>query len=136
MNRNNVPMHRALRFLVVDDVSTMRRIVCNLLLECGFADLGEADDGAAALTKLRAEHFDFVVCDIDMPKLNGLQFLAEAKKDPALMHIPVLMVAAEARKEDILQAAQLGAAGYIVKPFSKATLEDKVMHTLKKLGLQ
>jgi two-component system, chemotaxis family, chemotaxis protein CheY len=130
------PMASSLRFLVVDDLSTMRRIVCNLLLECGYTDVGEADDGAAALTKLRSENFDFVVCDIDMPKVNGLQLLAEAKKDPALMHIPILLVTAEARKEDILLAAQLGAAGYVVKPFSKAILEEKVIYTLKKLGLQ
>jgi two-component system, chemotaxis family, chemotaxis protein CheY len=129
-------MFSDLRFLVVDDFSIMRRIVCNLLMDCGCTNLGEAEDGAAALTKLRTENFDFVVCDIDMPNVNGLQLLAEAKKDTALRHIPILMVAAEARKEDILLAAQLGAAGYVVKPFSKATLEEKVIHILKKLGQQ
>ena len=128
-------MSNALRFLVVDDFSTMRRIVCNLLKESGFTELEEADDGASALAKLRAGHFDFVVCDINMPNVNGLQMLAEVKKDPGLKHIPVLMVTAEARKEDILLAAQLGAAGYVVKPFTKAILEDKVIFILKKLGL-
>lgn len=129
-------MANELRFLVVDDFSTMRRIVCNLLKESGFTVMEEADDGQSALTKLRSSHFDFVVCDINMPNVNGFQLLAEVKKDPALRHIPVLMVTAEARKEDILLAAQLGAAGYVVKPFTKAILEDKVIYILKKLGLQ
>lgn len=125
-----------LRFLVVDDFSTMRRIVCNLLKESGFTEMEEAEDGKSALAKLRKGKFDFVVCDINMPNVNGLEFLAEAKKDAALKHIPILMVTAEARKEDILLAAQLGAAGYVVKPFTKAILEDKVIYILKKLGLQ
>ena len=125
-----------LRFLVVDDFSTMRRIVCNLLKESGFTEMEEAEDGKSALAKLRKGKFDFVVCDINMPNVNGLEFLAETKKDAALKHIPILMVTAEARKEDILLAAQLGAAGYVVKPFTKAILEDKVIYILKKLGLQ
>lgn len=129
-------MANDLRFLVVDDFSTMRRIVCNLLKESGFTDLEEAEDGSMALAKLRNGKFDFVVCDINMPNVNGLQLLAEVKKDPGLKHIPILMVTAEARKEDILLAAQLGAAGYVVKPFTKAILEGKVIYILKKLGLQ
>ncbi len=129
-------MANDLRFLVVDDFSTMRRIVCNLLKESGFLEVEEAEDGAAALHKLRGGKFDFVVSDINMPNINGLQLLAEVKKDDRLKHIPVLMVTAEARKEDILLAAQLGAAGYVVKPFTRAILEDKVVYILKKLGLQ
>ncbi len=129
-------MANELRFLVVDDFSTMRRIVCNLLRDSGFTEMEEAEDGKSALAKLRNGKFDFVVCDINMPNVNGLQFLAEAKKDATLKHIPILMVTAEARKEDILLAAQLGAAGYVVKPFTKAILEDKVIYILKKLGLQ
>lgn len=82
-------MPNALRFLVVDDFSTMRRIVCNLLKDSGFTDLEEAEDGSSALTKLRNGNFDFVVCDINMPNVNGLQLLAEVKKDPALKHIPI-----------------------------------------------
>jgi two-component system, chemotaxis family, chemotaxis protein CheY len=126
------------RFLVVDDFSTMRRIVRNLLKESGYAEADEADeavDGVVALQKLRATNFDFVVSDINMPNMNGFQLLAEIKKDEKLKHIPVLMVTAEARKEDIVLAAQQGAAGYIVKPFTKATLEEKVNHILKKAGL-
>ncbi|RQO80482.1 chemotaxis response regulator CheY [Acidovorax sp. FJL06] len=128
-------MTTALRFLIVDDFSTMRRIVRNLLKESGFSDADEAEDGVAALNKLRNGKFDFVVTDINMPNMNGFQLLAEIKKDDKLKHLPVLMVTAEARKEDIVMAAQNGAAGYIVKPFTKATLEEKVTLILKKMGL-
>lgn len=129
-------MATELRFLVVDDFSTMRRIVRNLLKESGYAEADEAEDGVIALGKLRASKFDFVVSDINMPNMNGFQLLAEIKKDEKLKHIPVLMVTAEARKEDIVAAAQQGAAGYIVKPFTKATLEDKLNHILVKTGLK
>jgi two-component system chemotaxis response regulator CheY len=125
----------ALRFLIVDDFSTMRRIVRNLLKESGFSDADEAEDGVVALHKLRNSKFDFVVTDINMPNMNGFQLLAEVKSDEKLKHLPVLMVTAEARKEDIVAAAQAGAAGYIVKPFTKATLEEKVNLIIKKQGL-
>lgn len=124
-----------LRFLIVDDFSTMRRIVRNLLKESGFADADEAEDGLAALNKLRNGRFDFVVADINMPNMNGFQLLAEIKKDDKLKHLPVLIVTAEARKEDIVAAAQGGASGYIVKPFTKATLEEKVCLIIRKAGL-
>ncbi len=127
-------MTTALRFLIVDYFSTMRRIVRNLLKESGFSDADEAEDGMAALNKLRNGKFDFVVSDINMPNMNGFQLLAEIKKDDKLKHLPVLMVTAEARKEDIVAAAQGGAAGYIVKPFTKATLEEKVTLILKKMA--
>ena len=123
-------MSKELRFLIVDDFSTMRRIVRNLLKESGYADADEAEDGVAALQKLRSSTFDFVVSDINMPNMNGFQLLAEIKKDDKLKHLPVRMVTAEALKEDIVLAAQQGAAGYIVKPFTKATLEDKVKHIM------
>ena len=129
-------MANELLFLVVDDFSTMRRIVRNLLKESGYTEADEAEDGVAALQKLRNSNFDFVVSDINMPNMNGFQLLAEIKKDDKLKHIPVLMVTAEARKEDIVLAAQSGAAGYIVKPFTKATLEDKVNLILTKIGLK
>ncbi|MDB5896289.1 MAG: two-component system response regulator [Rhodoferax sp.] len=128
-------MANDLRFLIVDDFSTMRRIVRNLLKESGYADAEEAEDGVVALNKLRNGRFDFVVSDINMPNMNGFELLTQIKADEKLKHLPVLMVTAEARKEDIVAAAQGGAAGYIVKPFTKATLEDKVSHILKKLGL-
>lgn len=128
-------MANDLRFLIVDDFSTMRRIVRGLLKEIGYTDADEAEDGVAALNKLRNGRFNFVVSDINMPNMNGFQLLKEIKTDDKLKHLPVLMVTAEARKEDIVLAAQSGAAGYIVKPFTKATLEDKLTHILQKLGL-
>ena len=124
-----------LKFLIVDDFSTMRRIVRGLLKEMGCNNAEEAEDGAIALSMLKAQKFDFVVSDINMPNMNGFQLLAEIKADEKLKHLPVLMVTAEARKEDIVAAAQGGAAGYIVKPFTKATLEEKVTLIIKKLGL-
>ena len=115
-----------MKFLIVDDFSTMRRIIRSLLKEIGYGNADEAEDGEAALIKLRAAPFDFVVSDINMPKMNGFELLNSIRSDPSLKHLPVLMVTAEARKEDIMMAAQGGASGYIVKPFTKATLEEKL----------
>ncbi len=123
-----------MKFLIVDDFSTMRRIVRGLLKEIGYANAEEAEDGAVALSMLKNTKFDFVVSDINMPNMNGFDLLAAIKKDDALKHLPVLMVTAEARKEDIVRAAQDGAAGYIVKPFTKATLEEKVAKIMQKLA--
>ena len=123
-----------LRFLIVDDFSTMRRIVRGLLKEMGAINADEAEDGAVALNMLRTSRFDFVVSDINMPVMNGFDLLRSIKADAALKHLPVLMVTAEARKEDILRAAREGAAGYVVKPFAKATLEDKVQKIMSKLA--
>ena len=128
-------MATPMKFLIVDDFSTMRRIVRNLLKEIGHADADEAEDGVVALHKLRNGSFQFVVSDINMPNMNGFELLTAIKKDEKLKHLPVLMVTAEARKEDIVKAAQGGAAGYIVKPFTKATLEEKLANILKKVGL-
>jgi two-component system chemotaxis response regulator CheY len=122
-----------LRFLVVDDFGTMRRIVKNLLKEIGYANIDEAEDGVDALQKLRGSPFDFVVCDINMPNMNGLEMLRQVRADAALKDIPVLMVTAEAKKEDIVNAAQVGASGYIVKPFTRATLEDKLTKIIEKM---
>ena len=124
-----------MRFLIVDDFSTMRRIIRGLLKEIGYLHAEEAEDGVVALDMLRNAAFDFVISDINMPNMNGFELLAEVKKDETLRHLPVLMVTAEARKEDIVLAAQSGAAGYIVKPFSKAILEDKVQRILNKLAV-
>ena len=124
-----------LRFLVVDDFSTMRRIVRGLLKEMGCSNADEAEDGVVALQMLKANRYDFVVSDINMPNMNGFDLLKAVKAQDSLKHIPVLMVTAEARKEDILLAAQSGAAGYVVKPFNRATLEDKVNKILQKLAL-
>ena len=123
------------KFLVVDDFSTMRRIVRTLLKESGFPNVEEAEDGAIALQRLKKDGgFGFVISDINMPHMNGFELLAAIKSDAALAHLPVLMVTAEARKEDIVLAAQSGAAGYIVKPFTKATLEEKVQKIMQKLA--
>lgn len=122
-----------LRFLVVDDFSTMRRIVRGLLKEMGCQHIEEAEDGVTALQSLRSTRIDFVVSDINMPNMDGFELLSQIKQDPALCHIPVLMVTAEARKEDIVRAAQTGAAGYIVKPFTKATLEEKITKIAQKM---
>jgi two-component system, chemotaxis family, chemotaxis protein CheY len=123
-----------LKFLVVDDFSTMRRIVRGLLKEMGCNHVDEAEDGSVALHMLRSNKYDFVVSDINMPVMNGFDLLKAVKADAALRHIPVLMVTAEARKEDIVRAAKDGAAGYIVKPFTKATLEEKVQKIMLKLA--
>jgi two-component system, chemotaxis family, chemotaxis protein CheY len=126
--------HAELKYLIVDDFSTMRRIVRGLLKEMGCNNAEEAEDGAVALAALKAQKFDFVVCDINMPNMNGFDFLKAVRADDSLKHIPVLMVTAEARKEDIVLAAQTGASGYIVKPFTKATLEEKVQKIVQKIG--
>jgi len=123
-----------LKFLIVDDFSTMRRIVRGLLKEIGYNNAEEAEDGAVALNMLKGAKYDFVVSDINMPNMNGFELLAAVKADDTLKHLPVLMVTAEARKEDIVRAAKDGAAGYIVKPFTKATLEEKVQKIMQKLG--
>jgi two-component system chemotaxis response regulator CheY len=124
-----------LKFLIVDDFSTMRRIVRGLLKEMGCNNADEAEDGAVALNMLKSQKFDFVVSDINMPNMNGFELLKAIKADESLKSLPVLMVTAEARKEDIVLAAQSGASGYIVKPFTKATLEEKVQKILQKMGV-
>ncbi len=124
-----------LKFLIVDDFSTMRRIVRNLLKEAGFPNADEAEDGVAALQKLKGGAFQFVVTDINMPNMNGFELLTQIRADGQLKGLPVLMITAEARKEDIVMAAQGGASGYIVKPFTKATLEEKVGKILQKHAL-
>ncbi len=115
-----------LKFLVVDDFSTMRRIVRNLLKELGFANIDEAEDGVVALQKLRGSRFDFVISDWNMPNMDGMALLQNIRSDEALKKIPVLMVTAEAQKENIVAAAKAGASGYVVKPFTAVTLEEKL----------
>lgn len=124
-----------MKFLVVDDFSTMRRIVRNLLKELGFTNVDEAEDGQIALQKLNSLPFDFVVTDWNMPNMDGLTLLQSVRADPALKHLPVLMITAEAKKENIIAAAQAGASGYIVKPFTAATLNEKLAKIFEKVGL-
>ncbi|MBI5659377.1 MAG: chemotaxis response regulator CheY [Nitrosomonadales bacterium] len=122
-----------MKFLVVDDFSTMRRIVRNLLKELGFSNVQEAEDGVDALSKLRGDTFDFVVSDWNMPNMTGIELLRAIRADAALKHLPVLMVTAEAKRENIIEAAQAGASGYVVKPFTAATLDEKLKKILEKM---
>jgi two-component system, chemotaxis family, chemotaxis protein CheY len=124
-----------IKFLVVDDFSTMRRIVRNLLKELGFTNVDEAEDGVVALAKLQAGGFDFVVSDWNMPNMDGLTLLQTVRSDPTLKNLPFLMITAEAKKENIIAAAQAGASGYIVKPFTAATLNEKMVKIFEKVGL-
>lgn len=121
------------RFLVVDDFSTMRRIVRNLLKELGYVTVEEAEDGAAALQRLHSDRFDFVISDWNMPNMTGIELLKAIRADGGLQSLPVLMITAEARKENIIEAAQAGASGYIVKPFTAATLDEKLSKIFKNL---
>ena len=125
-----------MKILFVDDFATMRRIVRNLLKEIGYGNADEAEDGQAALNMLRGGRFDFVVTDLNMPNMNGFELLRHIRADEKLKSLPVLLVTAEARREDIVTAAQAGASGYIVKPFTKATLEEKFGKILQKLAPQ
>ena len=125
-------MNPKLKFLVVDDFSTMRRIVKNLLQELGYANIEEADEGATALPMLQAGDFDFLITDWNMPTMPGLALLKAVRADPKLAKIPVLMVTAEAKREQIVEAAQAGVSGYIIKPFTAATLSEKLGKILNK----
>lgn len=124
-----------MKFLVVDDFSTMRRIVRNLLKELGFTNVDEAEDGVVALQKLKGGGFEFVVSDWNMPNMTGIELLRAIRADATLKHLPVMMVTAEAKKENIIEAAQAGANGYVVKPFTAATLEEKLNKIFEKLGM-
>jgi two-component system, chemotaxis family, chemotaxis protein CheY len=122
-----------MKILVVDDFSTMRRIIKNLLRDLGFTNVSEADDGSTALPMLQNGDFDFVVTDWNMPGMQGIDLLREIRKDDKLKHLPVMMVTAEAKKEQIVAAAQAGVNGYIVKPFTAATLKGKLDKIFERL---
>jgi two-component system chemotaxis response regulator CheY len=128
-------MSTNMKFLVVDDFSTMRRIIRNLLKELGYTNVDEAEDGINGLAKLRGGGFEFVVSDWNMPNMTGIDMLRAIRADEQLKHLPVLMVTAEAKKENIIEAAQAGASGYVVKPFTAATLEEKINKILQKQGV-
>ncbi len=127
-------MDRNIKILVVDDFSTMRRIVKNLLQELGYSNIQEADDGNTALPMLKAAKFDFVVTDWNMPGMTGIDLLKAIRADPALKTMPVLMVTAENSREQIIEAAQSGVNGYIVKPFTGATLKEKIDRIFERLA--
>ncbi len=123
-----------MKILVVDDFSTMRRIIKNLLKDLGFSNVQEADDGSTALPMLQQGDFDFVVTDWNMPGMQGIDLLRAIRADESLKHTPVLMVTAEAKKEQIVAAAQAGVNGYVVKPFTAATLKEKLDKIFERLG--
>ena len=115
-----------MKFLVVDDFSTMRRIIKNLLHDLGYANVTEADDGQTALPMLQAGAFDFLITDWNMPGMPGLDLLKAVRADDRLAKLPVLMLTAEAKREQIVEAAQAGVNGYVIKPFTAATLKEKI----------
>lgn len=127
-------VQKTMKILVVDDFPTMRRIIRNLLKDLGFENVDEAEDGVMGLEKLRNGNFELVVSDWNMPNMDGLVMLQNIRQDPALAKLPVLMVTAEAKKENIIAAAKAGANGYVVKPFTAATLEEKLNKIFEQIG--
>ena len=119
-------MNKNLKFLIVDDYSTMRRVVKNQLHELGYANVAEADDGSTALPQLHAGDVDFLITDWNMPGMHGLDLLKAVREHEKLAHLPVLMLTAEARREQIETAVQAGVDGYVIKPFTAVTLKDKI----------
>ncbi|MFZ3161092.1 MAG: chemotaxis response regulator CheY [Rhodoferax sp.] len=124
---------KSIKILVVDDFPTMRRIIRNLLKELEFVNVDEAEDGAVGLEKIKNGNYGFVVSDWNMPNMDGLAMLQAIRADPAFAKLPVLMVTAEAKKENIIAAAQAGANGYVVKPFTSITLEEKITKIFEKI---
>ena len=128
-----MPIDKNMRILIVDDFSTMRRIVKNLLNDLGFTNTGEADDGSTALAALQAQPYDFVVTDWNMPGMTGIDLLKAIRADAKLSKMPVLMVTAEAKREQIIEAAQNGVNGYIIKPFTAQSLEEKIARIFERM---
>ncbi|HKJ77449.1 MAG TPA: chemotaxis response regulator CheY [Gammaproteobacteria bacterium] len=127
-------MDKNMKILIVDDFSTMRRIIKNLLRDLGFNNTAEADDGNTALPMLQQTHFDLLITDWNMPGMQGIDLLKAVRADPNLQHIPVMMVTAEQKKEQIVEAAKAGVNGYIVKPFTAATLKEKMEKIFERVG--
>ena len=127
-------MDKGMKILVVDDFSTMRRIIRNLLRELGFTNSEEADDGSTALPLLKSGKFDFLITDWNMPIMEGIDLVRAVRADDSLRELPILMVTAEARREQIVAAAEAGVSGYIVKPFTAQTLEQKIAKIFERLG--
>jgi two-component system chemotaxis response regulator CheY len=127
-------MNKNMNILIVDDFSTMRRIVKNLLNDLGFTRTSEAEDGGSALTHLRSNACDFVVTDWNMPGMTGIDLLRAIRADPKLAHLPVLMVTAESKRDQIIEAAQAGVNGYIIKPFTAQTLSEKLTKIFERLA--
>ncbi len=126
-----MPADPSMKILVVDDMSTMRRIVKNILKQLGFNNLEEAENGQDALTKLKADNYGFVVSDWNMPVMMGIDMLRAIRADEKLKKIPVLMVTAEAQKENLMEAVQAGVSNYVVKPFTAETMQEKINKIFK-----
>ncbi len=127
-------VQKNIKILVVDDFPTMRRIIKNLLNDLGFEKVDEAEDGQMGLDKIRSGSFDLIVSDWNMPNMDGLTMLQHVRADPNFANLPVLMVTAEAKKENIVAAAKAGASGYVVKPFTAAVLEEKLNKIFEKIN--
>jgi two-component system, chemotaxis family, chemotaxis protein CheY len=123
-----------MKILVVDDFSTMRRIVKNVLKQLGFENIEEAEDGAQALAKMKNSSYGFVVTDWNMPNMDGLDFFKATRTDPKLKEVPFLMVTAEAEKEKVIAAIQAGVNNYVVKPFTAEVFKEKMDRIFEKLG--
>jgi two-component system chemotaxis response regulator CheY len=123
-----------MKILVVDDFSTMRRIIKNLLRDLGFTNVQEADDGNTALPMLQAGDFDFLVSDWNMPGMTGIDLLRAVRADPKLAALPVLLVTAESKREQIVEAAEAGVNGYVVKPFTAGTLQEKISKIFERVS--
>ncbi len=119
-------MDKNMKILIVDDFSTMRRIIKNLLRDLGFNNAAEADDGTSALPMLQSGEYDFLITDWNMPNMQGIDLLKAVRADPKISALPVLMVTAEQKRDQIVMAAEAGVNGYIVKPFTAATLKEKM----------
>lgn len=122
-----------MKILIVDDFSTMRRIIKNLLRDLGFTNTAEADDGTTALPMLQSGNFDFLVTDWNMPGMNGIELLRAVRADERLRLLPVLMVTAEAKRDQIIEAAQAGVNGYVVKPFTAQALKEKIEKVFERI---
>jgi two-component system chemotaxis response regulator CheY len=122
-----------MKILIVDDFSTMRRIIKNLLRDLGYTNTAEADDGKTALPMLQSGNFDFLVTDWNMPGMTGIELLKHVRADAKLKTMPVLMVTAEAKRDQIVEAAQAGVNGYVVKPFTAAALKEKIERIFERI---
>ncbi len=129
-----VALDKNMKILIVDDFSTMRRIIKNLLRDLGFTNTQEADDGATALPMLKSGDFDFLVTDWNMPGMTGIELLKQVRADERLVSLPVLMVTAEAKRDQIIEAAQAGVNGYVVKPFTAQVLKEKIDKIFERVG--
>jgi len=134
LNVGESVLKKDIKILVVDDFSTMRRIIKNLLRDLGFTNVDEADDGKTALPILQQGRIDFLITDWNMPGMTGIDLLKAVRADPNLSHIPVLMVTAEAKKEQIIAAAQAGVNGYVIKPFTAVVLKEKIEKIFERIG--